>query len=166
MSAFSTPEKRKSKINSFGNGYQRLSEMLHTIPEDVMSYRAHRDVWNINEMVIHLADLEAAAYVNFRRAVAEPTEDIIAFDKDLWAESLTYYNQPIDASLKLFRLLRTSNYLLLKNISHDGWLNTVNYPENGQITLEDLLDLYENHFETVIKEIQRNVDDRMKEEKR
>ncbi|MEO6442440.1 MAG: DinB family protein [Chitinophagales bacterium] len=161
MSAFSTPEKRKSKINSFGNGYQRLTQVLQNISEEVLLFRSRRDVWNINEMVIHLADLEAAAYVNFRRAVAEPTESIVAFDKDLWAESLTYYNQPLSASLKLFRLLRTSNYLLLKNLSQDLWLNTVNYPDNGQISLEDLLDMYERHFEKVIAEIHNNVNDWM-----
>lgn len=107
-------------------------------------------------MVIHLADLEAAAYVNFRRAVAEPTDTIVAFDKDLWAESLGYYGQPYGASVKLFRLLRASNYLLLKNISQDVWLNTVNYPDNGQISLEDLLDLYEHHLYKVIEEIGNN----------
>ncbi len=159
MSAFSSPEKRKAKINSYGNGYQHLTGMLNDLPNEVFSYRAHRDAWNINEMVIHLADLEASAYVNFRRAVAEPTEVILAFDKDLWVESLPYYNQPIDASLKLFRLLRASNYLLLKNLSQDVWLNTVNYPDHGQISLEDLLDLYEGHFERVVKEIQRNAND-------
>lgn len=162
MSAFSTPEKRKSKISSFGNGYQRLSDLLAGITEQIRSYRSHRDAWNINEMVIHLADLEGAAYMNLRRAVAEPTESIIAFDKDLWAESLSYYNQPIEASLKLFRLLRTSNYLLLKNLSQDAWLNTVNYPGHGQISLEDLLDLYQDHFDRVIREIESNVTDWIK----
>ncbi|MBX7107442.1 MAG: DinB family protein [Chitinophagales bacterium] len=165
MTAFSSPEKRKSKISSFGNGYQHLTGLLQNIPEEVLSYRAHYDAWNINEMVIHLADLEATAYVNFRRAVAEPTESIMAFDKDLWVESLPYYNQPVEASLKLFRLLRASNYLLLKNISQDAWLNTVNYPDNGQISLEDLLDLYTGHFERVMREIQRNADDWQKQVK-
>lgn len=159
MSAFSAPEKRKSKINAFGNGYKRLNGLLENISAEVLTYRSRSDVWNINEMVIHLADLEAAAYVNFRRAVAEPTESIFAFDKDLWAESLLYYNQPIAASIKLFRLLRTSNYILLKNLPKDAWLNTVNYPDNGQVTLEDMMDLYEGHFERVIKEISNNVDD-------
>ena len=157
MKGFSNSEKRKLKINSFGNGFRQLSLLLSTIDDAALTYRSKGDVWNISEMVIHLADLEATAYVNFRRAVAEPTEGIIAFDKDLWAEALPYYDQPMDASVRLFRLLRTSNYLLLKNISHDAWLHTVNYPEHGQISLEDLLDLYENHFERVMTEIQKNI---------
>ena len=158
MTAFPDPERRKQKIKSFGHGYHRLEEVLQQIPGSAMGFRTRGDVWNINEMVVHLADLEAAAYVNFRRAIAEPTDNILAFDKDLWAESLEYYNQPFDASLKLFRLLRTSNYLLLKNISQDNWLHTVNYPDNGQISLEDLLDLYENHLGKVIAEIRHNAE--------
>lgn len=159
MAAFSGIENRQSKISTFGNGYQRLTALLDGIAPEATSFRSRQDVWSINEMVIHLADLEAAAYLNFRVAVAEPTEGIVAFDKDLWAESLGYYSQPIDASLKLFRLLRASNYLLLKNIPQDAWLNTVNDPESGQITLEDLLDLYQNHFDRVMREIQNNADD-------
>lgn len=158
MTAFPDPEKRKAKINSFGNGYKRLLEATEAVPEKALFYRSRRDVWNINEMVIHVADLEAVAYVNFRRAVAEPTEGILAFDKDLWAESLEYYGQPFDASMKLFRLLRASNYLLLKNISQDIWLHTVNYPDVGQISLEDLLDMYEQHLDKVIMEIGHNVE--------
>lgn len=157
MTAFPDPEKRKEKIKSFGNGYQRLQEVINKIPQKALFFRTRRDVWNINEMVIHLADLEAVAYVNFRRAVAEPTEGIIAIDKDLWAESLGYYSQSFDSSVKLFRLLRASNYLLLKNLSQDVWLHTVNYPDNGQISLEDLLDLYERHLNRVISEIHHNV---------
>jgi len=158
MTAFPDPEKRKLKIKSFGNGYQRLEDVVWLVPEEALFFRTRRDVWNINEMIIHLADLEAAAYVNFRRAVAEPTESIIAFDKDLWAESLGYYGQHFRSSMKLIRLLRASNYLLLKNISQDVWLHTVNYSEHGQISLEDLLDLYEQHHNKVITEINHNVE--------
>ena len=89
MKGFSNSEKRKLKINSFGNGFRQLSLLLSTIDDAALTYRSKGDVWNISEMVIHLADLEATAYVNFRRAVAEPTEGIIAFDKDLWAEALS-----------------------------------------------------------------------------
>ncbi|MBA2422463.1 MAG: DinB family protein [Chitinophagales bacterium] len=156
MNAFSDSQNRKAKIKLFGRGYYRLKEVLSTVPKESVHFRSRRDVWNISEMVIHLADLEAAAYVNFRRAVAEPTDTIVAFDKDLWAESLGYYGQSYEASVKLFRLLRASNYLLLKNISQDVWLNTVNYPDNGQISLEDLLDLYEHHLHKVIEEIDNN----------
>ena len=163
MSAFQHPEKRKAKVNAFGNGYQRLQEVISQVPEEALTFRSRKDVWNINEMLVHLADLEAAAYINFRRAIAEPTENIFAFDKDMWAESMNYYSQPYHASLKLFRLLRASNYLLLKNISQDLWLHTVNYPGQGQVSLEDLLDLYEQHFGKVIAEIRHNVEAWQKE---
>ncbi len=158
MIASSDSHNRRAMLKLFGGGYHRLKEVLATVPKESLHFRSRRDVWNISEIIIHLADLEAVAYVNFRRAVAEPTDTIVAFDKDLWAESLAYYGQPFGSSIKLFRLLRASNYLLLKNLSEDVWLNTVNYPDNGQISLEDLLDLYENHLNKVIKEIIHNVE--------
>jgi len=144
---------REKKIQRYGSGFLRLMEELRQVPKEAFDWRSKKDVWNINEIVIHLADLEAGAYVNFRRAVAEPTQRIFAFDKDLWAESLSYYSEPFQPSLKLFRLMRASNYLLLKNLDEDAWLHTIYYEGHGQIALEDLLDLYDKHLDKAVHEI-------------
>lgn len=144
---------REKKVQRYGSGYTRLMEELNQVPADAILWRSKKDVWSINEIVIHLADLEAGAYVNFRRAVAEPTQRIFAFDKDLWAEQLPYYAQSHDTSLKLFRLLRASNYLLLKKMEEDSWLHTVYYEGHGLISLEDLLDLYDKHLDKAVHEM-------------
>ena len=144
---------RENKIKRYGSGFIRLTDELRQVPKDAIVWRSKKDVWNINEIVVHLADLEAGAYVNFRRAVAEPTQRIFAFDKDLWAESLSYYSQPHEATLRLFRLLRASNYVLLKNLDEDAWLHTIYYEGHGQISLEDLLDLYDKHLDKAVHEI-------------
>ncbi len=144
---------REKKIQRFGSGFLRLTDELRQVPKEAFVYRSKKDVWCISEIVIHLADLEAGAYVNFRRAVAEPTQRIFAFDKDQWAESLFYYGAGYESSLRLFRLLRASNYVLLKNLGNDSWLNTVNYESHGQISLEDLLDLYDKHLDKAVHEI-------------
>ena len=65
---------REKKIQRFGSGFIRLTDELREVPKEAFQYRTKKDVWNINEIVIHLADLEAAAFVNFRRAIAEPTQ--------------------------------------------------------------------------------------------
>ena len=144
---------REKKIQRYGSGFIRLMEELKQTPKEAINWRSKKDVWNINEIVIHLADLEAGAYVNFRRAVAEPTQRIFAFDKDLWVESLSYYSQPLQPSLKLFRLLRASNYVLLKNLGKEVWLHTIYYEGHGQIAMEDLLDLYDKHLDKAVHEI-------------
>ncbi len=144
---------REKKIQRFGSGFIRLTDELRQVPKEAIDFRTKKDVWNINEIVIHLADLEAGAFVNFRRAIAEPTQKIFAFDKDQWAESLFYYSHPYDSSLKLFRFLRAGNYVLLKNLEERDWLHTVNYDGHGQILLEDLLDMYEKHLDKAIHEI-------------
>ena len=144
---------REKKIQRFGSGFVRLTDELRSVPKEAIQFRSKKDVWNINEIVIHLADLEAGAYVNFRRAVAEPTQRIFAFDKDQWAESLSYYSESFDASLRLFRLLRASNYLLLRKLEELVWLHTVHYENHGQISLEDLLDMYEKHLDKAVHEI-------------
>ena len=53
----------------------------------------------------------------------------------------------------MFRLLRASNYVLLKNLDEDAWLHTIYYEGHGQISLEDLLDLYDKHLDKAVHEI-------------
>lgn len=150
---------RKEKLQLFGSGFMRLEEALNPVPEEAILFRTRKDVWNINEMLIHLADYEANAYIQLRRIVAESGIKYQEFNKDLWVESLNYYTQPYHTSLKLFRLLRASNYLLLKNADEDIWLHTVTHPEQGQIFLEDVVDLIDKNLNTVINLIEKNAAD-------
>jgi hypothetical protein len=149
---------RKEKVQHFGTGYQRLAKALDSVPPEAILFRTRKNVWNINEMLIHLADYEANAYIQLRRIVAESGVKYQEFDKDLWVESLNYYTQPFHASFRLFHLLRTSNYLLLKNAEEDVWLHTVTHSEQGQIFLEDVIDLIETNLNTVITLIEKNAD--------
>jgi hypothetical protein len=155
---FSIPT-RKEKLQVFGTGYQRLAKALDSVPPEAILFRTRKNVWNINEMLIHLADYEANVYIQLRRIVAESGVKYQEFDRDLWVESLSYYTQPFHASFKLFRLLRTSNYLLLKNAEEDVWLHTVTHPEHGQLFLEDVIDLIEANLNTVITLIEKNAED-------
>lgn len=150
---------RKEKVQLFGTGYLRLAEALNSVPPEAILFRTRKDVWNINEMLIHLADYEANAYIQLRRIMAESGVKYQEFNKDLWVESLNYYTQPYNTSLKLFRLLRVSNYLLLKNADEDVWLHTVTHPEHGQIFLEDVADLIDQNLNTVITLIEKNAED-------
>ena len=136
---------RQRKIESYGNAFNVLIEALNEFPREMWRYRPAADRWTIHEIVVHIADSEANSYVRCRRFIAEPGQAVMAYDERAWATDLRYHDQSADEALELFKWLRLKSYHLIKTLPESTWSNTVYHPENGTMTLDDWLDVYERH---------------------
>ena len=63
--------------------------------------------------------------------------------------------QSTDDALELFKMLRRNTYYLIKTLPESTWSNTVYHPENGTMTLDDWLDIYERHIPEHLDQMQR-----------
>ena len=79
----------------------------------------------------------------------------MAYDENRWALHLGYHNQSIEDSLELFRLLRLMTYRVIKDLPEPVWNNFIIHPDNGKMTLDDWLNVYEQHIPIHIKQMQR-----------
>jgi hypothetical protein len=95
--------------------------------------------------VVHIADSEANSFVRARRFIAEPGKDVMAYDESAWADTLNYVEQDPEDAIQLFRWLRGNTHKLVKNLPESTWSNTIYHPENGTMTMDDWLDIYETH---------------------
>jgi hypothetical protein len=136
---------RAQKIETYGAAYDELVGALRDFPREMWGYKAPHDPWTIHEIVVHITDSEANSYVRCRRAVAEPGESVMAYDENGWAQSLRYSEQSTDDAIELFRALRRNTYNLIKTLPEETWANTIYHPENGTMTLDDWLAVYERH---------------------
>jgi hypothetical protein len=136
---------RVQMIESYGAAYEELELALRELPGEMWGYRSPHDPWTVHEIVIHITDSEANSYVRCRRAIAEPGESVMAYDENGWAQSLRYSEQSTDDALDLFRALRRNTYNLVKDLPEETWANTIYHPENGTMTLDDWLGVYERH---------------------
>jgi hypothetical protein len=119
-------------------------------------FRPAPDRWTIHEIVVHIADSEANSYVRCRRFIAEPGKPVLAYDEMQWAGSLRYHEQDTDEALELFRWLRLKSFHLIQTLPGAAWANTVYHPENGRMTLDDWLDVYERHIPEHVLQMQAN----------
>jgi hypothetical protein len=117
-------------------------------------FRPGAGSWSIHEIVVHIADSEANSYVRCRRFVAEPGKDVMAYDEPVWASRLNYHARDPQEALELFRRLRQSNYHLIRTLPEDAWASTVFHPENGVMTLDDWLVIYERHIPEHVAQMQ------------
>ena len=153
-----TPEARQLKIESYGRAYETLMSGLRQFSEGMWDFRDEHGCWSIREHLVHIADSEANSYIRCRRFIAEPGQPLMAYDENGWAASLGYPRQNTQQCLELFRLLRQQTYTLIKALPESAWANVCYHPENGDMTLDDWLTVYESHIPEHLGFMQENYD--------
>ena len=151
-----TPESRNQKIEQYGAAYDALVGGLSKFPREMWDFRDEHGCWSIHEHIIHIADSEANSYIRCRRLIAEPGQPLMAYDENGWAEALGYAGRNTDDALELFRLLRMQTHALIRSLPDAVWQNTCYHPENGDMTLEDWLDVYAAHIPEHLQYMEEN----------
>ena len=153
-----SPESREKKIQTYANGYSGLSAALKRFPREMWRFRDEHGCWSVHEHIIHLADSEANSYIRCRRLIAEPGQSLMAYDENQWALALNYHDQSTEEALELFKLLRARTTRLIQSLPDSAWSNTAYHPENGDMTLDDWLDVYQSHVPEHVQSMQENLD--------
>ena len=153
-----TPETRAVKIASYGDAYETLIAGIAKFPPEMWDFRDEHGCWSIREHIVHIADSEANSYIRCRRLIAEPGQPLMAYDENGWAAALGYADRSVDDALALFRLLREQTYALIQSLPESAWANTCYHPENGDMTLDDWLAVYEAHIPEHLAYMQENYD--------
>lgn len=150
---------RLSKIESYGRGYDELVAALKRFPREMWTFRPSPDRWTVHEILMHITDSEANSYVRCRRLIAEPGQSVMSYDEMRWADALRYHDQDTDEAIELFKWLRLISYRLIKSLPEDVWSHTIVHPQNGTMTMDDWLDVYERHVREHVEQMQGNYED-------
>lgn len=100
--------------------------------------------WTVRQVVHHLADSHANAYLRFRWIVAEDHPTIKTYDQDVWA-TFPDVKLPVEPSLKIIDGLHERWGAFLSALPEEAWLRTAHHPERGEVSLDDLLETYAGH---------------------
>lgn len=150
---------RSEHLDNFRNGFEKLKAALQNFPRHIFDFKPSPEKWSIHEIIIHMADSEVNSYARCRKIIAESGSTIMVYDQDKWAVELNYANQDMDIAIDLFGYLRIATYELLKQIPEEKWKNFIEHPERGKITLDEWLEIYSNHVDVHIKQMNRNFED-------
>jgi hypothetical protein len=149
-----THNERWQKIEAYGNAYNQLAEALKQFPTEMWQFRPTPERWTIHEIIVHITDSEANSYVRCRRFIAEPGKELLGYDEEGWAKRLHYHEQSPEEALELFKWLRLKSYHLIKALPETVWANTAYHSENGLMSMDDWLDVYERHIPEHIVQMQ------------
>jgi hypothetical protein len=151
-----TPAERKEKIEAYGSGVAHLKDAIKKFPREMWKWKPAPNRWSIHEILVHLADSEANAYLRARRFLAEPGQPVMAYDQDLWAQKLNYHDQNPDDAVALLRLVRKMTYALIRDLPDDVWSRTALHPEHSNYTFERWLEIYARHVHGHVEQMKKN----------
>ena len=151
-----TAQTRSQRIAGYASAYETLMTGLNQFPREMWGFKDEHGCWSIHEHLIHIADSEANSYIRCRRLIAEPGESLMAYDENGWASALGYAGRSVDDALELFRLLRQQTHALINGLPESVWSNTCYHPENGDMTLDDWLDVYAVHIPEHLQYMREN----------
>jgi hypothetical protein len=151
-------EVRRQQLESFGRAPALLSIALRQFPKKMWLYKPSADRWSIHEIILHLADSEASAYIRCRRFIAEPESPVLQFDPARWAGTLGYFHQSTREALEIIRRLRRATYQLLVALPEAVWEQTVNHPTSGRSSLVSWVEIQERHIPHHIDQMKQNYD--------
>jgi len=113
------------------------------------------DGWTVRQVVHHLSDSHMNSYVRFKLGATEDEPTIGVYKEALWAEESDARTGPVEPTLQLLEALHERWVRWLRGLDDAGWHRFIMHPENGRMTLEQLLQVYCWHSRHHVAHISR-----------
>ena len=137
-------EERNSKIAEIRDAPPIIRAAVQGLNDEQLDTPYRDGGWTVRQVVHHIADSHANAYLRFRWLTTEDYPTIKTYDQDVWA-ALPDSQLPVGSSLKLIEGLHERWSAFLELLPDEAWSRRGMHPERGEVTLDDLLGIYADH---------------------
>jgi uncharacterized damage-inducible protein DinB len=140
-----SPEQRSAAIDTIAAAPAKLREAVRGLSDQQLDTPYRPDGWTVRQVVHHVADSHSQASLRTRFALAENDVTITPYDEAAWAELPDMRKMPVEVSLDLLDALHARWVYLLRHTPAASFARTIQHPENGRMTVDDLLGVYQWH---------------------
>lgn len=109
--------------------------------------------WTLRQVVHHIADSHLHAYIRAKFILTEDHPTLKPYDQDIWAELSDSKSFPIESSLAILDGMHVRLTEIFLNASPEDMKRTAYHPEEGEVTLDDILKKYSGHGAGHMKQI-------------
>ena len=148
----STTDQRTEKIARIATCPAAIHRAVEGLNDEQLDTPYRDGGWTVRQVVHHVADSHMNAYLRFRWLVTEDMPTIKTYDQDVWA-TLSDNKLPLVTSLTIIDGLHPRWVSFLSALPDDAWSRRGIHPERGEVTLDDLLDIYSEHGHNHAKQI-------------
>jgi hypothetical protein len=99
----------------------------------------------VRQLAHHVADSHMNAYIRFKLALTEHEPTIKPYDQQAWSNLADTARTPVEVSLSLLDALHRRWSVLLESMAETDFARRLIHPDNGPMTLDQVLQLYAWH---------------------
>lgn len=122
----------------------RLREAVGGLTDAQLDTPYREGGWTVRQLVHHIADSHANAYIRFKLALTETDPTIKPYDEAAWAE-LADSRLTIDPSLAILEGIHLRLVALLESLSESDFERTFQHPERGPTAIGVNVAVYDWH---------------------
>jgi hypothetical protein len=140
-----TAEERAAFVARIAALPGNLTAALEGVGESAFDAPYRPDGWTIRQLVHHVADSHLNAYIRLKLALTEHEPTIKPYDQDAWVELADIATVPPQVSLTMLTAVHTRWVATMQGMSDAQFGRSFYHPENGRMTLDQMLALYAWH---------------------
>jgi uncharacterized damage-inducible protein DinB len=139
------PQQRRAAIETIAEAPTKLRAAVAGLSDAQLDTPYRPDGWTVRQVVHHVPDSHLNAYTRFKLALTEDTPTIKTYNEAAWATLEDSKSTPVATSLALLDAVHDRWIRILRAMSPSDFARTLKHPENGIMTLDQMLALYEWH---------------------
>lgn len=143
---------RDALLARFIAGPERVRTALGNLVGEALN-RPGPEGWSIRDVLVHLADAEMMRAIRFRLILADDGAQLPAFDQDDWRDRLGYSARDPRVALATYEATVVASHELLLVAGATGWLRSGLHPEDGPLSVRELVLRGSNHAEDHARQI-------------
>lgn len=152
-----TPQERQTYIEKIRRLPAQLAELVSGLSESQLTTQFLAGEWSVAQNVHHLADSHMNSYIRCKLILTEENPPLKPYDQDAWAKLPDAQNAALSTSLLLLAQLHARWVTFWETLPADAWGRTGFHPENGPMTLADIVRSYAAHGEAHLDQITRTL---------
>lgn len=141
----STASERKEWIEEIAALPGQLRTLASSVDDSQLDTPYRPGGWTARQVIHHLPDSHANAYIRFRLALTEDHPAIKPYDEARWAELPDARQDGVEASLAFLEALHVRWVSLMRTMTEDQWRRTYEHPESGTWRLDEAAAVYAWH---------------------
>lgn len=140
-----TEAQRAQAIATIEATPRKFREAVAGLSEAQLDTPYRPDGWTVRQVAHHLPDSHMNAYIRFKLALTENEPTIKPYAEALWAQLPDSRTTPVETSLTTLDALHERWMHVLRAMQPADFSRTLMHPENGVMTLDQLLQMYAWH---------------------
>jgi len=145
MPATSLPETHAAQIQTLRMLPERLRAAVAGLSDAQLDTPYRDGGWTVRQVVHHVADSHAMAYIRCKLALTEDWPTITPYDEAAWANLPDSRSLPVDVSLDMIEALHVRWTTLFEALADNDFQKGYSHPERGRENLAKALAIYEWH---------------------